>query len=181
MSRSAVPWALVAALLVYAVLARGCSGGAADAAVARAEAAESALDSLAPLVDSLTAEAARRDTVLVTVTDTVAVTIERVRVVAAAADSALRATLDSAQAVVLDELQAAHAEEVRAWQTLADERLVWGTAWKDAAEALEAENVQLRLSGAAWREAYRSSERENRWTKIGSIALAGGSFALGRL
>ena len=179
MSRETLLWAAVVGLVVLLVVGQ-CSGGAAVDA-ARAEGHQAAADSLQPLVDSLRATAAHRDTLLVEVTDTVRVTIERVRIVAQAADSALRATLDSAQAVVLDELQAAHAEEVRAWQTLADERLAWGNAWREAAEALEAENVQLRLAGESWEAAYRSSQGDKRLAQIGGVLAAGVGFALGRL
>lgn len=173
MTRSSVPWLVVLALLAYMVLARGCSGVAVRDAVARAEAAESALDSLGPITDSLRAEAAHRDTTIITLTDTIRVTIERVRVVASAADSALRATLDSAQVVILDELQAAHATEVAALEVLLTETRLWGQAWKDAAEALEVENAQLRLRGDAWESAYKGTRGQNRWLKAGGLALLG--------
>lgn len=169
----------IVALVLAGVLLVGQCGEPAE--VARAEAAEDSIARLAPVVDSLRTEALRRDTVLVTVTDTLTLTIERVRVEATVIVDSLHARLDSVETVYLDELVEAHAEEVAALEVIITETRLWGQSWKDAAEALEAENFQLRIRGDAWEAAYESQRGQNKWLRIGTGALTVGAYVLGRL
>ena len=173
MNNRLIPWILFAVAFVWLALSRGCTDPRVTEAVERARIAEDSLAVLEPKVDSLVALAARRDTVRIAVEDTIRVTVERVRVVAAVASDSLAEHVDSVGAAFLAELQAAHAEEVASLERLAEERLLWGQSWKDAAEALEAENKQLRLRGDSWQQAYNASRRESRWLKLGGIALVG--------
>lgn len=78
-----------------------------------------------------------RDTVLVELTDTVRVVVRMAEVRGDVAMDTLRARADSTEAVWLDSLNVAHADEVAAWQTLADERLLWGETWRTAAMAAD--------------------------------------------
>ena len=164
----AAPWALVGVLAVLLVLAR-CSGAPEN--VRRAEAAEAEVARLEPIVDSLLAVAARVDTVVVVKLDSIRVVVERVRIVQVATADTLRASLDSAQAVLLDELVAAHAEEVAALEEGTRQALLWGTAWQEAAEALQAEREPLRLRGDQWEAAYRSQARRT-WLERSAVVAA---------
>lgn len=160
MNRDALPWILLSATIV--VWAAWCSAPNADAT--RAQEAEDSIAVLEPLVDSLLVEAEKRDTVLVTVTDTVRQVVTRERVVQVAVVDTLYATLDPAETVLLDSLLASEEREDVAQELLRAETLAWGTAWKEAAEALQLENEQLRLRGDAWERAYRSSQT-SRWVE----------------
>ncbi len=169
----AVPWFLVAAGLVGWAVAREMKG---SAAVDRALAAEAAVATLRPLADSLRAEAERRDTLLVHVTDTIRVVVTRERVVQVAVVDTLRATLDSAQTALLDTLVASHATEVAALERLAQERLLWGQGWKDAAEAAQAGWDAERARADAWEAAARSGDRQ-KWKERVAFVLTAGCIA----
>lgn len=165
---------LAAALVVGWVVLRGD----ASEAVRRAEILEDSLAVLGPVVDSLVAEAERRDTVLVAVTDTVRLVVERTRTVQVEVLDTLRARLDSAEIVLLDSLVSAHAEEVAALERLAEERLLWGTSWKGAAEGLEAENVLLDARGSAWEAAYSARSRQGWYERAGVVVVVLGAVLL---
>ena len=169
----AAPWALVVLMIGVLALQRGCDSRVTSIAVERAEAAEDSLAVLGPLVEDALAQARQRDTVLVQVTDTVTVTVERLRIEYREVDSQLRPTLDSIQVVYLDQLEANHAEQMAAKDRQIDALTLWGQSWKDAAEVLEVQAVQLTLRGDAWEQAYKSSQSQNRWLKLGGTALVG--------
>lgn len=124
--------------------------------------------------DSAITEGLRRDTVLVELTDTVRVVIQAAQDVAHEASDSLHATLDSAQAALLDTILVAHAEEVAAVWRIADERLLWGQSWRDA--ALKADSVAIvERVRADLVETFQRSEthRANRtkWERNVSLAV----------
>lgn len=172
MSTDGLPWLLVL-LLGWALLVRGCANPSAEAARLRAERAEDSIRVLLPAYDSLALRARLRDTVLVEVTDTLEVTLERVRVEVVEASDSLRSVLDSVQTELLNELEAAHAEEVLALERLAEQRLIWGESWRDAALATNALLDQYRVANDAKDEALAALRREDRWIKLGATALLG--------
>jgi hypothetical protein len=142
--------------------------------------AEAARDSIATVADSLRAEAERADTVLLTLTDTVRVVVERVRERAAVAVDSLMARVDSTEALYVAEILQAHAEEVAALTALSDQRLAWGTAWRDAAleyaagwEAERAVGAELRLALAASERARRRQSLEVWAYRIGGAVGVG--------
>ena len=162
MTRSALPWILLGALVLIWAASRSMGGRAVAEALDRAAAAEAAVATLRPLADSLRIEAERLDTVLVAVTDTVRVTVTRERVVQVAVVDSLRARLDSTETALLDSLVASEAREDIAQDLLLAETLAWGTAWRETALAAQAGWDQERIRGDAWRAAARSSQR-SRW------------------
>lgn len=162
----ALPWVLLSA----AVLVLAATWRVGQSAVVRAQALEDSIAVLQPVVDSLVAEAERRDTVLVTVTDSVRVVVERTRERQTVIVDTLYAMADSVEDAYLDSLVATHAEEVAALERLAEERLLWGTSWMEAAKGLEAENLLLDARGDSWEAAYASRSRRA-WYERGAVAV----------
>ena len=122
--------------------------------------------------DSAIAEGLHRDTVLVEVTDTVRVVIAAAQDVAHEASDSLHATLDSTQAALLDTILVAHAAEVAAVWAIADERLLWGQSWRDAALTADSVAVAERVR-ADLIETFQASEtrRANRVKRERDMAI----------
>lgn len=165
----ALPWLLVLALLVALYAMRGI----ADYRGSALEQARDSVAALQPRVDSLRAEALRGDTALRIVTDTIVRTIERVRVVQAESADSVRVRTDSVGAYYLDNLIAAQADEVAAVWAVADERLAWGSGWRDYALTLEQQNVQLQIANTLAYGLLRAQRRQNLALRAGAIVLAG--------
>ena len=128
--------------------------------------------------DSLGTVAHKADTVLVHVTKVAAIDQEAAQERYARSADSLRATLDSAQAVHLANIETSHRAEVRAVQRLADERLRWGTAWRDYAVATDslakAQAAQLAmhsLVNAGLRSAL-VRERQQVWLSRSATVIA---------
>lgn len=182
MRSDALPWVLVCGLLVALFVMRGLV----SASTARLEEARDSIAKLEPRLAESEAHAAelmvsafKQDTVLIVLTDTVQVTIERAREDASAATDSLRATLDSLQAVQLDSIESAHEREVSAVLAVADQRLLWGQGWRDAAFAKDSALVvaqaladQYRAFSEVQAEQVRSVTRQRNLSVAVNVALA---------
>jgi hypothetical protein len=150
-------------------------------------AAEDSIAVLVPKIAQLEAQADsagnvahRADTVRVEVERVVRVEVDHSRERAQAAADSLRATLDSVQALQLANVETSHRAEVAALERIADERLAWGTAWRDYAIAgdslAQAQSAQIALKDVVsngLRQAARRQAITNKVTQAVAVAGAG--------
>jgi hypothetical protein len=205
MKGSAFPWVIVALLLAYSVVSRGCAGGAEEAAIA--EVRTELADSIARVREVELAQAradsaayaalraAHADSSRIWTARAAEATRREQQATARAqqAEAAHVATLDSAQTVGFrayvaerDSIDAAkddrHATTEAELAASRERERVLFAQYNDLWGVLDTtldENRELRLRGDAWQDAYEASRGQNRWLKLGQAAVFGLGYVLG--